>query len=111
MGAAGVSYTVTEVVPAAVGGRPGTVAVTEYVPEPAVLTLPIEGFCKVEVKLLGPDQAYVAPVTVLEVSDKVVPEQMVPGPPAVGVEGGGLMTTVVVPAAPGGHPLTAAVTE
>ena len=36
--------------------HPLTVAVMEYVPEPAVVTPAMVGFCEVEVKLLGPFQ-------------------------------------------------------
>lgn len=99
------------VVPAVVGEQPGTVAVTEYVPLAAVLALAMTGFCEVEENPLGPVHAYEAPEIVLAVSDKARPEQMVAGLPAVGVEGAGFTTTVVVPGAPGGHPLTVAVTE
>lgn len=55
-GADGVTFTATKVVPAGPVGHPGTVAETEYVPAAAVLTPAMTGFCKVEVKLLGPFQ-------------------------------------------------------
>lgn len=55
VGAVGVTLTVTENVPALLL-QPVTVATTEYVPDAAVLTLDMVGFCKVEVKLFGPLQ-------------------------------------------------------
>jgi hypothetical protein len=54
--ATGSAFTVTIVVPVA-DVHPLTVAVTLYVPEAAVVALAIVGFCKVEVKPLGPVQA------------------------------------------------------
>ena len=53
VGARGVGFTVTEVVPAALP-QPVLVTLNEYVPEPEVVTAAIVGFCEVEVKLLGP---------------------------------------------------------
>jgi hypothetical protein len=56
VGAARFGLTVTSTVPAVLV-QPFTVAVTEYVPDAAVVALVIEGFCEDEVKLLGPVQA------------------------------------------------------
>ena len=53
VGADGVTLIVTETVPAA-PVHPFLVAVTEYVPDSAVVTLPIVGFCKVDVNPFGP---------------------------------------------------------
>jgi hypothetical protein len=53
VGAAGVALIVTTVV-ANVLEHPPTVAVTEYVPLAAVVTLEIEGFCEEEVNPFGP---------------------------------------------------------
>lgn len=101
---------VTTVVPAELGGHPPTIAVTEYVPFPAVVTPAIVGFCEAEEKLFGPVQEYVAPETVLAVKLSVFPEQTVLLLPTMGTEGGGFTVTVVVPAVPE-HPPTVAVTE
>jgi hypothetical protein len=49
VGAAGVWNIVTETVPAGLVVHPGTVTVTEYVPDPSVVILPIVGFCVVDV--------------------------------------------------------------
>ena len=54
-GMAGVWLTVTEVVPAA-DGQPLEVTVRLYVPDALVVAFGIDGFCKVEMKLLGPLQ-------------------------------------------------------
>ncbi len=54
-GAAGMGFTVTEVV-AAGPAQPATVTLTEYVPEAAVVAGVIAGSSSVEVKLLGPVQ-------------------------------------------------------
>jgi hypothetical protein len=63
VGVAGMALTMTLVVPAA-EVQPLTVIVTEYVPASAVVALVRVGFCSVDVKPLGPVQAYVAPETV-----------------------------------------------
>src|SRR5213075_510221 len=55
IGAAGISLTVIEIVPATLV-QPFTVAVTAYKPLPAVDTLLMTGFCKEEEKPFGPDQ-------------------------------------------------------
>lgn len=57
IGGAGIEFTVTDVVPAA-PAHPFTVAVTEYVPELVKPAFVIVGFCKAEVKPLGPVHAY-----------------------------------------------------
>ena len=56
VGVAGGGETVTEVVPAG-PVHPFAVAVTEYVPDAKVVTLPIVGFCVEEEKLFGPVHA------------------------------------------------------
>jgi hypothetical protein len=56
VGAAGIGFTVTDVVPAGLV-QPFTVAVTEYVPDAAVVGEAIEGFCVALVNPLGPVQA------------------------------------------------------
>ena len=75
-----------------------------------MVALGIVGFCTFEVKPFGPVHEYVAPATVVAVSEIVPPSQY--GPPlfAVGVLGIGLTVTVVVPAFDV-HPFTVAVTE
>src|SRR6266516_106203 len=108
-GVAGVALTTTFVVPAA-EVQPLTVMVTEYVPASAVVAFERVGFCCAEVKLFGPVQEYVAPLTNAVESEIVAPSQY--GPPllAVGVAGVAFTTTFVVPAAEG-QPLTVIVTE
>jgi len=108
-GVAGVALTKTFVVPAA-EVQPLTVMVTEYVPAAAVVELAIVGLCALDVKPFGPLQEYVAPPTSGVERLIVLPEQY--GPPllAVGVEGIGLTTTLVLPAAEV-QPLTVTVTE
>ena len=96
VGVAGIGFTTTTVVPAALI-QPITVAVTEYVPAANEVALAIEGFCNVEVKLFGPVQLYVAPATVLAVKFKTVPAQIAELLPAVGAAGVGFTITVVVP--------------
>lgn len=68
------------------------------------------GFCRVDVKLLGPDQEYEAPATVVAFRLRVWPEQTGVLLEAEGEEGDELTTTEVVPAAPV-HPFTVTVTE
>ena len=55
VGATGGGLIITFTVPAE-PVHPATVAVTEYVPAFAVVTLPIVGFCEEDVKLFGPVQ-------------------------------------------------------
>jgi len=109
VGVDGIGFTVTLVVPAA-EVQPLTVTVTEYVPPFAVVELAIVGFCSDEVKLFGPLHEYVAPLTVGVDSEIVAPAQYGPVFDAVGVEGIGFTTTLVVPAAEV-QPLTVTVTE
>ncbi len=97
VGVAGTGFITTVVVPATLV-QPATVTVTLYVPEAAVVTLAIVGFWRVELKLLGPVQAYVAPATRGVERFSVVPAHRGPLLDAVGVVGTGLTTTVVVPA-------------
>ena len=108
MGAEGISLTVAAVVPAE-EVQPLTVAVTLYVPVAAVVALVIDGFWDEELKLLGPDHAYVAPDTVVAVKFNVEPSQTGPLFPAVGAEGIALTVAAVVPAEEV-QPLTVAVT-
>ena len=98
VGAAGVAFTITVVVPAA-EVQPLTVIVTEYVPASAGVALERVGFWSAEVKPFGPVQAYVAPATVGV--DRAMVEAAQYGPPfeAVGVAGVALTTTEVKPAA------------
>jgi hypothetical protein len=56
VGVAGIGLTTTLVVPAA-EMQPITVMVTEYVPASAVAAFERVGFCRDEVKPLGPAQA------------------------------------------------------
>ncbi len=97
VGVAGTAFTTTVVVPATLV-QPATVTVTLYVPEAAVVTLAIEGFWRVELKLLGPVHAYVAPATRGVERLSVAPAHSGPSLDAVGVAGTGFITTVVVPA-------------
>ena len=73
-GVAGTVLTTTFVVPAA-EVQPLTVTVTEYVPPNAVEVIARVGFCREEVKPLGPVHEYVAPVTVGVLSEIVPPTQ------------------------------------
>ena len=109
VGVAGIGLTMTEVVPAA-DVQPLTATVTEYVPASAAVALARVGFWRAEVKPFGPVHAYVAPATAGVDSVMVPPAQNGPPFDAVGVEGIGLMTTLVVPAAEV-QPETVTVTE
>jgi len=109
VGVAGAALTVATVVPAR-DVQPATVTVTEYVPEAAVVAAGIVGFCKAEVKALGPVQEYVAPATVGVVRLSVPPAQIGPLLAAVGVAGAALTVAVVVPAREV-QPATVTVTE
>lgn len=55
--------------------QPFRVAIREYLPAAARLTLGITGFCCVEVKLLGPVHLYVAPAIVVAVKIILSPSQ------------------------------------
>ena len=55
VGAAGIGFITTVVVPKALA-QPPTVAVTEYVPAANAVTPAILGFCNAEEKLFGPVQ-------------------------------------------------------
>jgi hypothetical protein len=103
-------FTITVVVPAMLV-HPLTVAVTEYAPAIAVVALALtDGSSEVEVNVFGPVHEYVAPAIVLAVKFNVAPVQTGPLLPAVGEDGIGFTTTVVVPAILV-QPLTVAVTE
>ena len=109
VGATGLGLTTTTVVPAG-PGHPATVAVTEYVPDAAVVAPAIEGFCVEEEKLFGPVHEYVAPAMVLAVKFNVKPAQIGLLLLAAGAAGAGLTVTIVVPAEPV-QPAMVAVTE
>lgn len=109
VGVAGIGLITTVTVPAVLV-HPATVTVTEYVPEAAVVTLVMEGFCKEEEKLLGPVQLYVAPATAGVVKFNVDPAQSGALEEAVGVAGVGFTVTATVPAALE-QPLTVTITE
>jgi len=108
-GAAGVAFTVTLTVPAALV-QPATVIVSEYVPAAAVVTLVMEGFCSDEVNPFGPVHEYVAPATNAVLKLSVVPEHTGLLLESEGAAGVGLTVTLTVPALPV-HPATVAVTE
>ena len=108
-GAVGIALTVTLTVPGELM-QPANIAVTEYVPVAKVVALVIEGFCKVDVKPLGPVQLYVAPGTFDAVRFKVEPEHIGLLLEAVGPAGPGLTVTSVDPAVLV-HPFTVAVTK
>jgi hypothetical protein len=95
VGVAGVALTVADVDPAA-DVQPFTVRVTLYVPVAVVVALLIDGFCKVEAKLLGPVQLYVALVTVGVDRVSVWPAQIGPLFEVVGVAGIALTVTVLL---------------
>jgi len=76
----------------------------------ASVALLIEGFCRLEVNEFGPVQLYVAPDTVGVVRFIVPPAHTGELLPGVGVDGGALTTTAVVPARLV-HPATVTVTE
>ena len=73
-GVDGAALTTTFVVPAA-EVQPPTVTVTEYVPPNAVDVIARVGFCREEVKPLGPVHEYVAPATAGVLSEIVPPTQ------------------------------------
>lgn len=80
-------------VPAALP-QPPLITVNEYVPEPAVVTDAIVGFCKDDVKLLGPLQEYEVPV-VFPVKLSVDPEHTGELLVGAGEPGEGLTVTEV----------------
>jgi len=94
-GAAGVFATITETVLCALV-HPPTVMVSEYVPDAAVVALPMVGSSSVEKKLLGPFHWYVAPTTVFAVRFNVCPAHIGLLLPTVGAAGVGFTTTAVV---------------
>src|SRR2546428_13798461 len=109
VGVDGIGLTTTAVVPAA-DVRSVERRVREEGRSRGVAEHSIDGFCRAEVKLFGPVHEYVAPVTVGVLSEIVEPSQYGPLFEAVGVDGIGLTTTAVVPAADV-QPLTVTVTE
>jgi hypothetical protein len=109
-GADGIGFTITEVVPAILV-QPATIAVTEYVPDIAVVALALtEGSSSEETKVFGPVHEYVAPAIVLDVTFNAAPAHTGPLLPGIGAEGIGFTVTVVVPAILV-QPATVAVTE
>ena len=90
VGAAGVEFTTTVVVPAALV-HPATVTVTEYVPAIASVAPGRVGFCSAEVNPPGPVHEYVAPATAGVLKLIVLPVQTGLLLLAVGVAGVGLM--------------------
>ena len=96
VGAVGIGFTVTFVVPAG-PVHPPAVAVTEYVPLAKVVADTMLGFCNVELNPFGPVQLYVAPAITLAVRSNVDPEQIALLLPAVGATGLGEIATTVVP--------------
>lgn len=109
VGAAGIGFTTTVTVPDT-PVHPATVAVTEYVPDAAIVAAAMDGFCDEDINPFGPVHEYVAPAMVLAVKFNVEPAHIGLLLPAVGATGLGLTTTTVVPAGPG-HPATVTVTE
>lgn len=101
--------TVTGTVPAP-PVQPAAVAVTEYVPEAAVVALTMEGLCTEEVKPFGPVQLYVAPTMPEAERLSVSPAQIGELQDAAGAGGVVFTVTFTVPAALV-HPLTVTVTE
>ena len=71
-------------------------ATTEYIPVARVVAGFIIGFCKVELKPLGPIQLYVEPAVVVAVRSNALPEHIGELLPNVGGGGVGLMVTVIV---------------
>jgi hypothetical protein len=108
-GVAGIGFTVTTVVPAALM-QPLTETVTEYVPVAAVVAFATDGFCKEEENPFGPVHEYVAPATAGVVKFNVLPAQIGLLLDAVGVAGMGFTVTLTVPAALV-HPATVTVSE
>ena len=76
--------------------QPDTVTKTEYVPVAKVLAFVIVGFCNAEEKLFGPDQLYIAAVTVATDKLNVLVEHKGELEETVNVAGGGGFTTTVV---------------
>ena len=109
-GAPGAGLMVTDVVPIE-PVHPRTVAETEYVPVPARGTPLMTGVCPASVHELGPLHAYVAPDIAPALKLKLLPSHTGELLEADGAPGVSLITTVVVPAALGGHPPTMAETE
>jgi len=96
VGAAGIEFTTTTVVPAG-PVHPFTVAVTLYVPAIAVDALGIEGYCKDEAKFPGPVHEYIALGIELAERSIVPPTHTGPLLSATGAEGKSF--TVIVPVA------------
>ena len=76
--------------------QPFTVAVTVKMPSSFKLTLVRVGFCEDALKLLGPDQTYVAPVIFDALKFKTPPSHTGELLLTVGEEGIGLTVTVVL---------------
>jgi len=86
-------------------------AVTVYVPDAAVVTGEMLGFCNVDANRFGPDQLYPTPsVASVDVSSKVLPEHTGLLLPATGSTGVESTTTAIIDSAEG-HPASVAITE
>ena len=85
VGAAGVGFTVTVIVTCGLEHVPFEM-VNEYVPEAAVVTPAMDGFCTPDEKLFGPVHAYVD-AGELDVRFSVPPEHTGELLPSVGVAG------------------------
>jgi hypothetical protein len=95
VGAAGIGFTTTVVVPGKLA-HPPTVIVTLYVPDIATVELGLVGVLRVDVNEAGPVHAYVAPPTLGVDKLIVAPAQYGPVFVAVGVAGSAFTTTAVV---------------
>jgi hypothetical protein len=108
VGVEGLEFMVTLTVPDRLE-QPPTVAITVYVPDAAVVTFEIDGFCEVDEKPLGPVQLYVAPVISDAVRLSVAPAHNGLLLPAVGAVKFGFTVTATEPGLLV-QPLTVAVT-
>jgi len=106
VGAAGVVFTTTAVVPARLVHDP-TVTVTLYVPAIAAVAPVRVGFCKDDVNDAGPVQLYVAPATVAVERLMVVPVHTGELDVGAGVAGVGF-TVMVIALDVAGLPVTPA---
>ncbi len=95
VGVDGIALTVAVVEPAAEVQPLESVIVTEYVPLAAVVAFGMDGFCCADAKPFGPVQPYVAPRMVGVLSVNVLPEQIGPLLPAVGVAGTSTVTVAL----------------
>jgi len=96
-GVAGIGCTITLTVPAA-PVHPATVAMTEYVPDAAVVAPGTTGFCVEEINPFGPVQEYVAPAMFDALKLNVSPVQSGLLLAAAGAGGVALTVMATVPA-------------